>query len=244
MQDFELNKEDTQSLRKLIESIYLNGMIEDCLLIADSNIIFTNCVTDHHSLLIHAQKNIELCTNFEIGLNNLSTILKFLKMSDEVKITIDDDIIKFKNKRANIKLPLLTKDSISSAIGEYKSNPTEEILKDIADKKINVSMAEVKEMLDVLSIIEPENIIFNFSEKGVIVSGEGQHGKSSSYFLSRDNLNNEIKLGFRHKLFSNVLKTFSGNEQSCLILGKYKDVDLLVFSNDDCICAMQPLKLD
>ena len=230
----------TKELLHFLNSVYLNSLIEECVL--DTEKFTINSVDMSNSIFIQSKLldcDLESDQPY-IGIGNLGLLVKYLNKvsSDEINLTVKENrlILKPEGTRAKFKYLLSDPEVIPNAMYKSKKDLRRNFEKNVsATKTINNKLKS--EILLYTSLIDTNSITFSVRNKKLSISGGEKTEHNFNIFVGKmKGKIDDCNILFYKNHIELVLSILDEPE---FLIGD--DSPLIIKENDDKFYALVPL---
>ncbi len=233
-----MEKINANHLSKFLKKIYLNSMIENCKITTYKNGDFlVEAIDEKTSVLLACQTNLGTKDEWDLGVGDFSTLIKFLSAvgNNEIKIGKKDNKLTLKSKnKGNLNYLLKDIDFISTIMEiEDDKSPIDSIL-ELIKFEIKLSKKDKESFVSLMKILNLE--IVNLK----VVNGEVQFqaGSESEHSFELPIGEIDSKENFEIPVDGNaLLNVLSVADDEVNILFQ-KDIPLVIKESDDYIYAI------
>lgn len=230
----------TKELLHFLNSVYLNSLIEECVL--DTEKFTINSVDMSNSIFIQSKLlNCDLESDQPyIGIGNLGLLVKYLNKvsSDEINLIVKENrlILKPEGTRAKFKYLLSDPEVIPNAMYKSKKDLRRNFEKNVsATKTINDKLKS--EILLYTSLIDTNSITFSVKNKKLSISGGEKTEHNFNIFVGKmKGKIDDCNILFYKNHIELVLSILDEPE---FLIGD--DSPLIIKENDDKFYALVPL---
>lgn len=213
---------NTEPLRKLLERVYLNGLINECLLQVDKNNNgLVAAIDEKDSVVLSVSLPLPGLVKGNYGITNLSVLIKFLKTCQDeelsYKMSADKKWLTFRRKgHGKFSILLIEEDLVSTKMEDNSDIPSEVSSYSCS---LLINNRFIEDALYYMSLVEQQGVEFNVnSGKVILVSslGGSQHFEISVGSVDKEI--DDISVPIYGGQLQNVLNNIELQENSTLHL--------------------------
>ena len=212
---------NAQSFRRLLELVYLNGHIKECLLEVEGGQGKISALDTSNSILASVTAPVTGLGDGQYGLANLDTLVKFLKHCQEEELSYsiskDEKWLTLRRKGHGKFSSLLAESELIAT--KMEENP------DIASQtknyscKIKLKERFVEDALYYMSLVGQQGVEFKATKGNVVLQSSNatmQHFEAS--VGKPENLEEEVSVRLYSSQLQAILSVMELGEESCLYL--------------------------
>lgn len=236
----------------MLKQIHLGGLLDECVLEIKEGMGHTESVDITNSLIVICDRPVaSKDINVELGLGNISLLIKFLSTIDSNEL-----LFKYKDTGFELKKPngrrkinyLLTNPELIAtqlqADDEKKKDPYKK-MKRMMEQKVELTESFIKDFLSYIGLLKTKDVALEFDgeeELAFVCGGTNDH--KLKLILSTEvesaEESDEFKIKVNGEFLASVFSTIDFNEDSPPILSLAED-KLIMIENDNAAWALVPL---
>jgi hypothetical protein len=221
---------DGKALGRLLNKVYVNGLINDCLLNVSDGVASVEAIDLSNSVFLSVSEDIKAETDFQVGLINIATLCRFLEdSSGDLEAEVKGNWFHVKDaKLGKMKFLLTEPDKVPTAVTETGS--AEKLIEMYKDKnKVSVSKEALERFLYYQGLLKPSSVVFKV--KNGVVRMKNNEIEPQQFDFQFGKLPGEFQVEVYASHFLGVLKS-SDTATMSFYLAEGKPV--LIKDGDNC----------
>lgn len=240
------------NLLSLLTRVHLGGIVKECVLHSgDDGFCSVQAIDMTNSMFVDVGMETELVGLGQLGLGNISLLVRFLERNADHEITVkitDGNRLELKTPSDSKLRFLLSEADLIPTVVENPNMMVE--LTDAYEFTVPLDKAKVEELLAYYGIVKPASVKFIFSKKNTLISGGLDSEHQFDILINKPKRNDGAALGNMKAVTVNVFAQhlaaimsaleWSETETPQLLFTSEESKPLVIQQNADCMWALVP----
>ena len=199
------NNINASDLLIFLKKVFINGTIPSCKITTyDDGLWVVDAIDPNGILITSVQKEILPGNEWDIGVGDISILIKYLTMvgNNDVSVNLDKNRFKLKSKKGNLNFLTTELDFIPTQV-EGDNDPISDIM-EIVEFELSFDDNIKKDIISLIGILKSELLTLNLLENGNVEINCGEKTTHQSK-IKIGNVDNKKKKAFNITINSEVL---------------------------------------